>query len=86
MMVMSTLLMISNMNTLPILLLYVIQTVMDLLMLMKFTNVLMIMKMNGELNTVLVWEISNVQIHSQVPLNVPVFGLVNKLMMLLLLG
>ena len=79
--------MISNMNTLPILLLYVIQTVMDLLMLMKFTNVLMIMKMNGDLKTVIhVWEISNVQIHSQVPLNVPVFGLVNKLMMLLLLG
>jgi hypothetical protein len=86
MMVMSTLLMISNMNTLPILLLYVIKTVMDLSMLMKFSNVLTIMKMTGDLKTVHVWEISNVKTQSQLPLNVPVFGLVNKLMMPLLLG
>jgi hypothetical protein len=61
----------------------VISIMMELLMLVKFTNVLSILKMIGEMNTVQISVISIVIVHSKL-LNVMVLGTVKMLLTSLL--
>jgi len=61
----------------------VISTMMELLMLVKFINVLLISKIFGEMNTVQIMDISIVTVHLLL-LNVKVLGTVKILLILLL--